>query len=217
MKKKKNKAQKTESRLDFIRPRETQRILKAREGRTAKILAKLRVWLPVFAAAVLLLLFLWPSLLPSFTTTNLIKNIPDLVIDNLRYTGVDNKNQPYSLMAAQATKPSSMRGMYDLVKPEGEITLDNGSWLDGRANYGRYDEIGKKLWLGGNVQLFHDKGYQVTTDEAQINMGANEAWGDKDVLIQGNFGTVRGEGFRFLNEGNTIVIKGPATAVLSLH
>jgi lipopolysaccharide export system protein LptC len=204
-------------RLDFIRPRETARIQRAREGRMARIVRKLRLWLPLTAAGVILLLFLWPALLPNFKMSDIVKSIPDLVIDNLHYTGLDNKNQPYSLLAAQATRPASLHGIYDLTKPEGEITLQSGAWLDGKADYGRYDEINKKLWLGGDVRLFHDKGYQVTTDEAQVNLNTDDAWGDKAVLIQGGFGTIRGVGFRFLDSGHTVVILGPAKAVLSLH
>ena len=123
---------------------------------------------------------------------------------------VDDKNQPYSLVAAQATKPSTLQGIYDLKKPEGEITLQNGTWLDGKADTGRFDQIEKHLWLGGNVRIFHDKGYQFTTDELQVDLNTNEAWGDKNVLIQGDFGTIHGVGFRFIDSGNTVIIKGPA-------
>jgi lipopolysaccharide export system protein LptC len=204
-------------RLDFISPKDTPRIQKARDGSLTRLVAKLRVWLPLAAVCVIALLFLWPLILPNFVMSNIVKNIPDLVIDNLHYSGLDNKNQPYSLLAAQATRPANLHGIYDLTKPEGEITLQSGAWLDGKADYGRYDEVGRKLWLGGNVQVFHDKGYEVTTDEAQVNLNNNDAWGDKNVLIQGSFGTIRGSGFRFLDSGHTIVIEGPATALLSLH
>jgi lipopolysaccharide export system protein LptC len=204
-------------RLDFIRPRVTRRIEKAREGRMTRIIAKLRLWLPLLAAVVMLMLFLWPVLLPNFKMSDVAKKIPDLVIDNLHYTGTDNKNEPYSLLAAQATRPAALRGIYDMTKPEGEITLQSGAWMDGKADFGRYDEIDKKLWLGGNVRMFHDKGYEVTTDEAQVDLNTDDAWSDKPVLIQGGFGTIRGVGFRFLDSGHTVVVEGPATAVLSLH
>lgn len=217
MKKKGSKKNKGSDRLDFIRPRETTRLLRAREGRAAEFIKRLRIWLPLLSGAVVVTLFLWPALIPGFELSNISKNIPDLVIDNLTYTGVDDKNQTYSLMAAQATKPAALKGIYDMTKPEGEITLQDGSWVDGKADYGRYDEAGKHLWLGGNVQVFHDKGYQMTTDEMQVNLSTNEAWGEKNVLIQGGFGTVRGAGFRFLDSGNTLVISGPAKAILSLH
>jgi len=204
-------------RLDFIRPRETRRIAQARDDRRTRFVAKLRLWLPLVACFILVLLYLWPKIMPTFTMKNVVKNIPDLVIDNLHYTGLDEKNQPYSVNAAQATKPNGLHDIYDLTKPEGEITLQSGAWLDGKADYGRYDQAGKKLWLGGNVHIFHDKGYQLTTDDMQVNLNNNDAWGDKPMLLQGSFGTIRGSGFRFLDSGHTIVIKGPATAVLSLH
>jgi len=203
--------------LDFISPRHTERIQRAREGRVARVMTKLRLWLPILAIFVIILLFIWPMVAPNFVMKNVVKNIPDLVIDNLHYTGLDNKNEPYSLLATQATRPANLHGIYDLTKPEGEITLQSGAWLDGKADYGRYDEVGKKLWLGGNVHIFHDKGYQITSDEAQINLNNNDAWGDKNVLIQGAFGTIRGKGFRFLDSGHTVVIEGPATALLSVH
>jgi lipopolysaccharide export system protein LptC len=208
---------KDDGRLDFIRPRETARIQRARDDRRARIVGKLRLWLPLMAMAVIGLLFLWPKVMPTFRMKDIAKNIPDLVIDNLHYTGLDNKNQPYSLVAAQATRPAGLHGIYDLTRPEGEITLQSGAWVDGKADYGRYDEEGKKLWLGGNVRMFHDKGYEFTTDEAQVNLNNDEAWGDKAVLIQGSFGIIRGQGFRFLDSGHTLVVKGPAHAMLSLH
>jgi len=206
-----------QGRLDFIRPRLTRRIQIAREGRMAAFVGRLRMWLPMLAGTVLLLLFIWPSLLPTFRMSNIVKTIPNLVIQNLRFSGVDDKNQPYSVTAAQATQALDLRGVYDLTKPEGEITLRTGEWLDGKADAGRFDEAGKRLWLGGNVHVFHDKGYQFTTEELQANLKSKEAWGDKSVILQGDMGTIHGVGFRFMNGGNTIIIKGPAKAVLSLH
>ncbi|MDD3371231.1 MAG: LPS export ABC transporter periplasmic protein LptC [Alphaproteobacteria bacterium] len=201
-------------RLDFIRPRLTRRIVRARKGRMDAFVSKLKIWLPILAVGIVILLFVSPSLRPSFSVPDIAKNIPDLVIDNLHYSGVDEKNQPYTLRAAQATKPSTLTGIYDLTKPEGEIALQSGAWIDSKADYGRYDETAKKLWLGGNVQIFHNKGYQFRTDEAQIDLNTSDAWGSKNVLIQGNFGTIRGKGFRFMDSGHTFVVDGPAKAVL---
>ncbi len=203
--------------LEFIRPRLTERIRRARDSRMADFIERLRVWLPSIAGAVLLLLFVWPWLLPNFKMSDLIKNIPDLAVDNLRFKGVDSKNQPYSLTAAQATRPSALKGVYDLTKPEGEITLKNGSWMDGKADSGRYDDVGKKVTLTGNVRIFRDDGYQITTDELHVDLNSSKAWGDKSVLIQGDFGTLQGIGFRFADSGKNVIINGPAKAVLSLH
>jgi len=132
--KKKNRKKSGVEKLDFIRPKETTRIIRAREGKAAGIIKKLRVWLPALSVGVLATLFWWPSLLPGFTLSNVRKNIPDLVIDNVHYSGVDNKNQAYSIMASQATKPSDLNGVYDMTNPEGEITLQSGAWIDSKAD-----------------------------------------------------------------------------------
>jgi len=173
--------------------------------------------LPLMALVLLSALILWPMVAPNKIAKTVMKNIPDLVIQNLHFNGLDSKNQPYSLIAAKATKPSGTTDIYDLDKPQGEITLDSGAWLAGKADYGRFDQATKRLWLGGNVQLFHDKGYQFTTDEAQVNLTDHFAWGEKPVLIQGDFGVIRGQGFRLLDQGTVMVVTGPAHASLNLH
>jgi lipopolysaccharide export system protein LptC len=204
-------------RLDFITPRETARLRRAREGRFTRRVARLRVILPIVAGLLLLALMIVPAVMPKLVIKTVINNVPDLVISNLHFTGVDDKNEPYSLLAQQATKPTGLTGIYDLTKPEGEITLQSGAWLAGKSLRGRYDQESRKLWLGGDVQLYHDKGYQFTTDEAQVDLNENNAWGEKPVLIQGDFGTIRGQGFRLLDSGDVVVIKGPAKALLTLR
>jgi lipopolysaccharide export system protein LptC len=203
--------------LSFIQPKETRRAIRARGGWHTRLVGQLRLWLPLAAVLMLGLLLLWPVIWPHMTRAALLKNIPDLVIQNLHYTGLDTKNEPYSLDAVKAKRPAGLPNIYDLDKPEGEITLANGVWVDGKADYGRFDQTTRKLWLGGNVQLFQDKGYQFTTDEAQADLNNNFAWGEKPVLIQGDFGEIRGQGFRLLDGGNVMVVNGPAKAILSLR
>jgi len=201
--------------LGFIQPRNTARVRKARRPR--RLVNFLRIALPATAAVVLLALVVWPVIKPNSIKTAIMKNIPDLVIDNLRFTGLDSKNEPYSMTALKATRPGGAENIFDLDQPNAEITLANGAWVSGRAQYGRYEQDSRKLWLGGDVQMFHDKGYQFTTDEAQVDLKENFAWGEKPVLIQGNFGEIRGQGFKLLDSGHVMVVTGPAHAILNLH
>jgi len=199
--------------LSFIRPR-----LKRPLGEGHSRLVKaLRSILPLAAFMVLVALVVWPMIANKKIQAIAVSNIPDLVIKNLRLTGLDNKNEPYSLSALKTTRPGGLKNIYDLDQPQGDITLANGAWVAGQAHYGRYDQDTRKLWLGGDVQLFQDKGNQFTTDEAEINLNTNDAWGDKPVLIQGDFGTIRGNGFRMMDSGNVMVVTGPASATLDLH
>ncbi|MDP9127757.1 MAG: LPS export ABC transporter periplasmic protein LptC [Pseudomonadota bacterium] len=208
----------TARRLDFIQPRETKRAVKARSSRTTQRIAQLRYILPIGALILLVALALWPMIDPNKIKAMVVKNIADLVVEDLHFTGLDSKNQPYSMTAKRATRPGGgLTNLYDLVNPQAEITLDTGAWISGRAQYGRYDQDKHQLWLGGDVQLFHDKGYQFTTDEAQVSIDEDAAWGEKPVLLQGGFGEIRGQGFRVLDSGKTMVIKGPGKAILNLH
>ena len=207
-------AKKTHS-LSFIQPRDTKRTIKAR--REKRLINVFRIALPVGSLLVFGALILWPIIKPNTLKSVILKNVPDLVVDNLHFTGLSTKNEPYSISANKATRPSGVQNIYDLDKPQGEITLANGAWVSGNSIYGRYDQDTRKLWLGGDVRLYHDKGYQFTSDEAQIDLNENYAWGDKPVLIQGNFGEIRGQGFRLLDGGHIMIVKGPAHAFLSLH
>jgi len=199
--------------LSFIRPRQRQ----ATSAKRNRIVGWLRLVLPFAVFAVLAVLIVWPMIEPNKIKAIVMKNAPDLVIRNLHFTGLDTNNEPYSLTALKATRPGGLKNIYDFDNPQGEITLANGSWLSGKAQYGRFDQDTRRLWLGGDVELFHDKGYQFTTDEAQVDLNGNNAWGASPVLIQGGFGEIRGKGFRMLNSGKVMVITGPAQATLDLH
>jgi lipopolysaccharide export system protein LptC len=208
-------AEKTTGPLSFLKPRETARATKARGSR--RVIGRLRIILPVASLLVLLGLVIWPMVNPDKILSHVLQNVPDLVIEHLNYTGSDSKNQPYSISAAKATRPSGGKNLYDLEKPQAEITLQDGAWISGRSLFGRFDKDTNHLWLGGDVQIFHDKGFQFTTDEIQVDLNDRYAWGEKAVLIQGGFGEIRGVGFRLLDGGNVVVVKGPAKALLNLH
>ncbi len=201
--------------LAFLRPQETQRQAKAR--RSPRYILFLRYILPASALLVLILLTLWPLMNPGTVASVVSRAMPDLVIQNLHFTGLDSRNQPYSLSAAKATRPGGFQNIFDLERPEGELTTDAGAWIAGKSQHGRLDQAHRRLWLGGDVQLFHDRGYQFTTDEAQIDLKDYVAWGEKPVLIQGDFGEIRGQGFRVLDSGDVVVVLGPASARLNLH
>jgi lipopolysaccharide export system protein LptC len=201
--------------LDFLRPRDTLRAAKARGAGRFK--ARLLIILPALSVLTLLGLIVWPYVNPDKILSKALKAVPDIVIENLKFTDFDSKNQPYSISAAKATRPGGTQDIYDLERPEGEITLQQGAWVAAKSLYGRYDKDKNLLWLGGDVQLFHDKGLQFTTDELQADLNDRTAWGEKPVLIQGDFGEIRGKGFRLLDSGKVIVVKGPATALLNLH
>lgn len=199
-----------------LRPKDTARLL-ARSSQRSRRIGLLRWLLPGLATIILALLVLWPILHSDKVAQTAAKAIPNLVIDNLHYSGVDKDQQPYSVLARLATQVPNEKGVIDLDQPQAEVSLKDGAWLAGKARQGRFDQQGNKLWLGGDVEFFHDGGYQVQTDEAQFDIKNNLAWGQKPVLIHGGFGTIEGDGFHLLDKGKVVVITGHAKAVLNLR
>ena len=58
------------------------------------------------------------------------------------------------------------------------------------------------------TSLFHDKGYQVTTEEAHIDLKNGTASGDKPVHGEGPDGVIDSEGFRVTGFGERIEFTG---------
>jgi len=203
-------------RLGRLRPRDT-RAARINSIRNSRIVDVLRWLLPVIILFGIGALLAWPMWHDNQISAVMVDNVPNLMVEKLNLTGTDTKGQAYALTADRALQAANTKNIVDLDKPKGEIQLSGGAWVAGHADRGRLDQGSNKLWLGGNVELFHDQGYRFTSDEMNVDMKTSTAWGLQPITIQGPFGTIAGGGFRLLDAGATIVITGPAKARLSLQ
>jgi lipopolysaccharide export system protein LptC len=101
-----------------------------------------------------------------------------------------------------------------MVNPIAELTLQNGHWVAVKAEHGHYDQTGGFLDLSGHVEFFHDEGYVFNTERAHVEFNKNLVWGDRAITGHGPKGDVTGRGFRLINNGQSVVITGPAHMVL---
>lgn len=202
--------------ISVIMPRDTGDS-KIRSVAYSRFIYTMRFVLPLFVFMVFILLMVWPAIKAQKITAKMAESVPNLVVENLKFSGLDTKNQPYSLTAARALQSTDSINFTDLEKPQGEFSLNNGSWLSGQADLGRFDQLNKRLWLGGGVRLFYDRGLQFSTSELQLDIGKNLAWSKKPVLIQGDFGEIQGQGFYVMDSGNVVVITGKSRALLNLQ
>ncbi|MDR3518299.1 MAG: LPS export ABC transporter periplasmic protein LptC [Azospirillaceae bacterium] len=180
----------------------------------SRFVSAMKVLLPVLSLGVLALIAVWPSWHDA-NQTAASKDDGELHMIGARYYGVDQLNRPYSLVADNARQSSSEPGIVDLVKPQGEITLQNGNWVKVDANRGRFDQGRGQLLLLGEVALFQDQGYEFHTDVAHVDTTDNTAWGDDTIVGQGPFGEVHADGFRLVGGGTTIVFTGHSTMILA--
>lgn len=182
----------------------------------SRFVSWMKLLLPAVAVALLLLVVAWPRIQASIDHLRLsftrldLSEARDLRMVNARFSGIDKRHRPFVLTADVARQMPDRNDLMALEGPKGDITLQNGAWLALTAYTGVYLTQGQLLDLFGDVKLFHDRGYELTTDSAHVDMTAGTAQGDDAVQGQGIFGEVASEGFRLLDHGQTIIFTGKA-------
>lgn len=174
--------------------------------------------LPSLAFAMLVLVAVWPRLAPEEDSFRI-----DLAavgptggakpqVLNPRLQGTDSEKRPFQITAdlGSRTKTDSGSELYDLTNPTADIVLSDGSWIALNADDGVYDSASNILHLTGNVNLFHDQGYEFQTSAARVDLLNSTASGNEPIDGQGPFGILNAMGFRVLESGERIVFTGPA-------
>ena len=186
----------------------------------SQLVGFLKFALPAVALGLATLVLIWPQLNPldqRFRLTPVQVSMEDL--ENLRmvqprYVGVDERSQPYTIIAEQATQQKGSSDETGLAHPQGDIQLTQGAWLALTADRGIYKQTAKELDLEGGVQIFHDGGYEITTETAVVDLDKGFASGDTDVRGQGPNSTLEGKGFRIHDRGQRVEVTGPARVML---
>lgn len=180
----------------------------------------MKIILPLGAVIIIGLILWWPYISGiegqfkiGFSNINIVPD-EQTGVDNARYFGVDDQKRPYSISADIARFPEGPKGPIDLELPKADLTMDNGTWLVMTANSGVYNQQKKLLSLHGAVNLFHDTGYEITTDEIDINLAKNDAIGTKPINGHGPFGELNASGVRIDKNNKTIFFIGPARLLM---
>ncbi|MBM3547086.1 MAG: LPS export ABC transporter periplasmic protein LptC [Alphaproteobacteria bacterium] len=176
----------------------------------------LKVTLPLIALVLLGLVLAWPRLNPDPREFRLGAGNVTAVVDadssrmlKPRYVGMDESNQPFTVVAETATHAGSADRI-QLASPKADVTMKDGSWVAVNAKEGLYDRVRQTLGLRGQVQVFHDAGYEFHTEAADVDMAAGTAVGNQRVEGQGPFGHLTAEGFEILDKGGRILFTGKA-------
>ena len=189
-------------------------------NRYSHFVGMMKVLLPALAAALILLVFAWPQI--TFKDERFRLGMARLTLDqaenltmlNARYDGVDEQRRPYSVTADMATQSRQDENLIDLELPKADMTMEDGAWLALTARAGEYRRSVELLDLAGSVSLFHDRGFELRSESARIDLGAGTAEGLEPVEGQGTFGTIDAEGFRVLDRGQVIIFTGKSKLVL---
>jgi lipopolysaccharide export system protein LptC len=180
----------------------------------------LKFLLPAAALGIASLVLLWPQLNPLDQRFRLapvqvsMEDLENLRMLQPRYVGIDDRNQPYTIIADQATQAKGSSETTDLKDPQGDIAMQSGTWLAMTAEHGVYHQPDKTLDLWGGVNLFHDGGYEIVTERARVDLANGKAAGDDPVRGQGPNSQLTGEGFRIDDRGARVEVTGNARVVL---
>ncbi len=174
----------------------------------------LKLTLPVTALVLAGLIVFWQQIMPSprLLSADFSDLSPEmaksLLMTGPRYDGVDAKGLPYSLTANAAQQHEDDENIIFLARPTADLTLEGGAWAALSADQGVFDRSTELLLLQGNVNFFHDRGFELRTSKAVLDLKAAIARGDQAVEGQGPSGMIEAEGFEFRQEGGIMMFTG---------
>jgi lipopolysaccharide export system protein LptC len=186
-----------------------------RRGRVVRVA---KYALPVVALALLSSIAAWPELSRTLERGRATWHRLTMVEDNgamrsPHYRGFDAQNQPYMISADSADRTGPDR--YDLRAPRGDLTMNNGTWLQLRARNGVYVQKVDQLDLSHNVTLYRQDGTILNTEAATADMKLGAVSSDVYTHAEGPFGTLDAEGFTLVDRGGIVQFHGPAKLVMN--
>jgi lipopolysaccharide export system protein LptC len=194
--------------------------VKASSGFHSRLVGALKLIFPLVAGALVLLVALWPHMMQRDERFRLgvsninIEEATTVRMIKPRFTGIDAANRPYVVTADDAVQQPGDTSVVELLRPKGDITLVNGSWVALMADHGNYYKELKVLDAHGRVNVFHDSGYEFRTQTARFDMNTASAEGNDRVDGQGPFGTLVAQGFRVTNHGAVVHFLGKSRLVI---
>lgn len=137
-------------------------------------------------------------------------NQAEVTVSEVKYDGKDDKGRLFSVTADSASHADGDDRHIALKRPLADIVMSGGAYVAVMANDGILDRDADVVTLTGDVTLFHDNGMSFQTDSATIDLNAKTAQGSDPVEGQNGDGELVSQGFRVLDDGDTIEFTGKA-------
>ena len=171
----------------------------------------MRYALPLVAVLLLGLIVIWPLMTGReegfrITYSEMTDVDGTLKMVNARYIGTDERNQPFTVTATEASQPEPNSSVVLLREIAADIfmTEEADAWYALTAAEGVYEREQKLLDLAGQVTLYSDAGHELVTETAHIDLGLGIAEGDQPVQAQGPLGLLNAGNFRLIDRGETM-------------
>ncbi len=184
----------------------------------SRIVAILRLALPLLAIAIIAVVLAWPRMdrLPEMVAENK-KNPGQPIANELvnpRFESEDKEGQPYVITAQRAQQSSKDKDVVILDNPNGQAVLKDGDIIGMKSLRGAYRQKAQRLLLDRAVTLEHNKGYHAETERLMIDMAQRTAWTDMPVRGEGPAGKLKAMGLKASADAGSLIFTGPATLIL---
>lgn len=195
--------------------------IRASVAKYSRFVSTMKILLPSVAGLLLALVLILPQLRdePDQFTADIVPGDVEgggsLSLLNARYFGTDDSGQQFSVTAESVKEAGGDADDIDLIAPQADISLNDGTWLMVGADEGLYNRESQVLNLKGKVNLFQDQGYELHTDAATVLLEKGRASSATPVRSQGPFGELESQGFELEDKGKTVFFTGPARLVLN--
>lgn len=134
-----------------------------------------------------------------------------------RYGGLDDKKQPYTITAAEASRSPDSPDVVHLADPMADLMLTDGGWIAVQSQRGVYMQKEQQLFLEEHVRFFHDIGYELLTESLHMDLQTHEVRSETKVAGHGPAGAIEAQGMDFVPEKNKVIFAGPAKMTLFLQ
>lgn len=132
----------------------------------------------------------------------------DLAMTKPRLSGTDGQGNPFVITAEVAIQDARNAKRARLKKIEADFSVGKDDWLSARAAQGVVDMTAGTLALDGGLQIFSDRGYQLQSARAAVDINKGIVLGPQEVTGQGPLGTLRADGFRFDRTSGQLLLDG---------
>ena len=182
------------------------------------LLTLMKLMLPFAALLLLSSIALWPELERATDKARIMMHGMSATVEgarlaNAHYNGVDERGRPFTVTAETAMQRDGDR--VDFTRPDADMTLENGSWINVKSKQGVFARKTEQLDLSGDVFLYRDDGTTMTTASATVMIKSGAASGAEPTHVEGPFGTIDSTGFTTIDKGAAIQFWGPARVELN--
>lgn len=198
-----------------------QRRQKRRMRTHSRLVVSLKILFPSLAAVLIGLVIVWPQLnaQQEEQISLLASDVKDMAVPddqamvNPRFFAVDEKGEPFNLVAKKAFELPGETRRVRLNDIKADLLRRDNRWFALDSDVGVYSQKDDAMELSGQVYLYTETGEEIETTGAVVNMKTRDISGREKVFVRMPAGTAEADGFSVSQKGTVIRLTGKTHAV----